>query len=233
MSISIDYWKMFLDTLKVLWQMWPLLVLMATLLIIKLVFEKWLPDFVDSLKNKLRFRKGSQWRSDRDMLHWLRAMHPSEFEQYIAHLFTQLGYKAYAVGQSHDGGIDVIAEKDGVKSYIQCKKFITREVTVGAVRDFCGALAHHYAHAQGYFITTNTFTLEARKFAESEPIELVDGFKLVEYIHMAEKKQKAEPTISEINVCPSCGGALIPRDGKYGKFYGCSNYPTCTYTVKS
>ncbi|MBQ3942264.1 MAG: topoisomerase DNA-binding C4 zinc finger domain-containing protein, partial [Bacteroidales bacterium] len=23
------------------------------------------------------------------------------------------------------------------------------------------------------------------------------------------------------------------RDGKYGKFYGCSNYPRCKYTTKS
>lgn len=30
--------------------------------------------------------------------------------------------------------------------------------------------------------------------------------------------------------CPKCGGDLILRNGKYGRFYGCSNYPKCTYT---
>jgi predicted RNA-binding Zn-ribbon protein involved in translation (DUF1610 family) len=30
--------------------------------------------------------------------------------------------------------------------------------------------------------------------------------------------------------CPRCGGQLVLRDGKYGKFYGCSNYPRCRYT---
>ena len=30
--------------------------------------------------------------------------------------------------------------------------------------------------------------------------------------------------------CPKCGGDLILRNGKYGCFYGCSNYPKCTYT---
>jgi hypothetical protein len=30
--------------------------------------------------------------------------------------------------------------------------------------------------------------------------------------------------------CPRCGGALILREGKYGKFYGCSNYPKCKFT---
>ena len=30
--------------------------------------------------------------------------------------------------------------------------------------------------------------------------------------------------------CPRCGGNLILREGKYGRFYGCSNYPDCRYT---
>lgn len=30
--------------------------------------------------------------------------------------------------------------------------------------------------------------------------------------------------------CPKCGGDLVFRNGKYGSFYGCSNYPKCTYT---
>lgn len=31
--------------------------------------------------------------------------------------------------------------------------------------------------------------------------------------------------------CPQCGGTLTLRQGKYGKFYGCSNYPHCKYTT--
>ncbi len=30
--------------------------------------------------------------------------------------------------------------------------------------------------------------------------------------------------------CPQCGGRLVIRQGKYGSFYGCSNYPNCKYT---
>lgn len=33
-------------------------------------------------------------------------------------------------------------------------------------------------------------------------------------------------------VCPKCGGRLVERCGKYGSFYGCSNYPQCKFTVK-
>jgi hypothetical protein len=31
-------------------------------------------------------------------------------------------------------------------------------------------------------------------------------------------------------ICPRCGGTLLIRQGKYGSFYGCSNYPKCRYT---
>lgn len=29
--------------------------------------------------------------------------------------------------------------------------------------------------------------------------------------------------------CPKCGGELIKRKGRYGEFYGCSNFPKCRY----
>ncbi|MCD6237994.1 MAG: type I DNA topoisomerase [Thermotogae bacterium] len=32
--------------------------------------------------------------------------------------------------------------------------------------------------------------------------------------------------------CPKCGGDLVIRKGKYGKFIGCSNYPKCNYTER-
>ncbi|MBR0158213.1 MAG: NERD domain-containing protein [Clostridia bacterium] len=34
------------------------------------------------------------------------------------------------------------------------------------------------------------------------------------------------------NICPRCGGNLILRRGKYGSFYGCSNYPKCRFIKK-
>ena len=34
-------------------------------------------------------------------------------------------------------------------------------------------------------------------------------------------------------LCPRCGGYLVKRNGRYGNFYGCSNYPNCKFTLKS
>jgi DNA topoisomerase-1 len=38
-----------------------------------------------------------------------------------------------------------------------------------------------------------------------------------------------EPTFAGFK-CDICGGEMIVRNGRYGIFYACSNYPTCTFT---
>ena len=35
----------------------------------------------------------------------------------------------------------------------------------------------------------------------------------------------------ESGICPKCGGTLVQRNGRYGSFYGCSNYPNCKFTT--
>lgn len=34
------------------------------------------------------------------------------------------------------------------------------------------------------------------------------------------------------NLCPQCGGNMVLRQSKFGSFKGCSNYPSCKFTVK-
>ncbi len=34
------------------------------------------------------------------------------------------------------------------------------------------------------------------------------------------------------DICPRCGCKLIEKQGKYGPFKGCSNYPKCTFILK-
>ena len=33
-------------------------------------------------------------------------------------------------------------------------------------------------------------------------------------------------------VCPRCGGKIVLRNGRYGSFYGCQNYPQCRWTSR-
>ena len=37
-------------------------------------------------------------------------------------------------------------------------------------------------------------------------------------------------TIARQEICPICGGTLVVKNGRNGRFYGCSNYPECRYT---
>ena len=52
--------------------------------------------------------------------------------------------------------------------------------------------------------------------------------------HVSKIKTEITEKQNKINnkICPKCGGALVERSGKYGKFIGCSNYPKCKYTIK-
>lgn len=52
--------------------------------------------------------------------------------------------------------------------------------------------------------------------------------------HIANVKEKQLFQIHCVanNQCPRCGGKLIERVGKYGRFMGCENYPKCRFTSK-
>ena len=41
-------------------------------------------------------------------------------------------------------------------------------------------------------------------------------------------EEKKEPEIAEGITCDDCGSPMYIREGKFGKFYGCSKYPSCS-----
>ena len=45
-----------------------------------------------------------------------------------------------------------------------------------------------------------------------------------------QNKQRRDMAVAS-GRCPKCGGQLVLRKGQYGRFYGCSNYPKCNYTL--
>lgn len=215
-SVLQLYWSM-------LWPLFIFLFIFALLAVLKLYFQisfkKW--------QRKSKFDAGSKWRSDKELTNWLSELTPKEFEEQTAEMFKRLGYEVKVTGRSHDIGVDVELEKDGKRSIVQCKHY-TNKVGRPEVARFYGDLAHHLAD-DGYFVTTNFFTLEAKKYADDKPIELVDGNMLIKY--MKDAKMGFDTSV-ENNVCPKCGGSLVERSGKYGKFMGCNAYPKCGYTEK-
>jgi len=43
------------------------------------------------------------------------------------------------------------------------------------------------------------------------------------------KRKKVQKDLDS-KICPKCGGRLVIRNGKYGQFHGCSNFPNCNFT---
>jgi Holliday junction resolvasome RuvABC ATP-dependent DNA helicase subunit len=106
-----------------------------------------------------------------------------EFETLITALLHRMGFHAEMTKASGDGGIDIVAQFQkplvGGRYLIQCKRF-TPDALVGApvVREFYGALVADRRAIKGIFITTSGFTAQAREFAQSLPLELIDGSQL-------------------------------------------------------
>lgn len=43
--------------------------------------------------------------------------------------------------------------------------------------------------------------------------------------------KNAEKELERVGrTCPECGGELVYRNGRFGKFISCINFPTCRYT---
>lgn len=220
-DLLLPMFKFFISGLLRSWWIWLIL-----------LFILIAPVLIERRKNNKRYSLINKAHTDRELINKLRNITPQEFEIYIANLFSKLGFFTEIVGGSHDGGVDIIAIKNNIKHYIQCKKFIKSQVGVGDVRDFYGALIDHLASGKGYFITTNKFTLEAEKFSEDKPIELIDSYRLLEYIKLAEVDDFLYNSNNQENKCPQCEGFLVRRIGKYGPFFGCKNYPKCKFIKK-
>jgi restriction system protein len=109
-----------------------------------------------------------------DLLRRIKECAPEFFEQLVVDLLLGMGYggsrqdAGKAVGRSGDGGIDGIIKEDrlGLDAiYIQAKRW---EGVVGRpeIQKFAGALQGQRAR-KGIFITTSSFTKEAREFVST------------------------------------------------------------------
>ena len=111
---------------------------------------------------------------------------PNGFERLSQRLLRESGFtKVEVTGKKSDGGIDGIGILEinpllSFKVLFQCKRY-KGAVTPSEVRDFRGAMQGRAD--KGLFLTTGSFTQEARKEAirdGADPIELIDGNKLIE-----------------------------------------------------
>ena len=59
-----------------------------------------------------------------------------------------------------------------------------------------------------------------------------DDYSRDKHVEEIRKRTNKDKFLIEAGICPKCNGDLVPRNGRYGSFYGCSNYPKCKYVIK-
>ena len=127
-----------------------------------------------------------------DLLTKILEMSPSFFEKLVVELLVKMGYggsfeDAASVTQySHDEGIDGVIKEDklGLDTiYIQAKRWDKGTVGRKEIQAFVGAINMKHA-SKGVFITTSTFTEEAKKCVKDvqSKIVLIDGAQLCKYM---------------------------------------------------
>lgn len=78
------------------------------------------------------------------------------------------------------------------------------------------------------YLTDNDMLRIMEILTQKNVRELVDNKTHIRNVEKA--KEKVNDKIAS-GICPKCGGSLVERTGRYGNFYGCSNYPKCKFTT--
>lgn len=169
----------------------------------------------------------------------LRSIDWFQFEKVVAVVYRKLGYSVRQRGGANpDGGIDLIIEKDGSRTAVQCKHWRSRKVGVRAVRELFGAMTHEHI-AVGKVLTLFGYTQEAEAFADQHQIEILTEHGVVRLMETIDAKY--DPEILAIledktKCCPKCGAAMEIKTARKGpfageQFWGCSRYPRCCYKM--
>ncbi len=123
---------------------------------------------------------------EESLLEELLKLSPEAFERLCQRILRESGFVQVEVtGKSGDGGIDGrgIIKIGGLLSFhiiFQCKRY-AGSVSSQQIRDFRGAMVGRAD--KGLFITTGTFTRDAKQEASRDgapPVDLLDGDDLVE-----------------------------------------------------
>jgi restriction system protein len=165
-----------------------------------------------------------------------------DFERLVGEVFGRRGFMVSGFGgQGPDGGVDLGLTKNGQRYLVQCKHWRTRQVPVTVVRELFGVVSAQGAHG-GFVVTGGEFSREAREFAESCGIKLIDGPALEELIGDIPTRNSAVDSgvavvAQSMPMCPQCGTAMIQRTAKKGQFagqpfWGCARYPKCREILK-
>lgn len=165
----------------------------------------------------------------------LRLIEWKRFEEVVAAFYREIGLRTETIRYGADGGIDAKLYREGStepSAIVQCKAWNSRPVGVKPVRELLGVMTHEKV-PEGIFMITGDFSHEATAFAQTNPIELVNGktfLGMIEKLSIDARKRLLEVATEGdfmTPTCPSCGIKMVHRDAKAVSFWGCTNYPRC------
>lgn len=170
----------------------------------------------------------------------LRSLEWKRFELLCAEYYEAINIQSETIQTGPDGGVDVKLFKIDPKhpiAVVQCKAW-SSYVGVKHIRELLGVMALQKVR-RGVFITTSTFTKDAKTFGEeSKSLQLLDGAAFIKkLLELPEDKQvsllnKAFEGDYETPTCASCGSKMKARSSENGSFWGCSTYPKCKNILK-
>lgn len=129
----------------------------------KIILESFVNNHLkESIKNE-DIKKNKEW--------WYN-LNPDEFEEEISRLYLKKGYKTHVTRYSNDGGVDVIAEINNERTYIQCKHYTSGLIPVNVVRELLGVMvSDNIKH--GALACLNGGTTGCVEFAKKNNIKLL------------------------------------------------------------
>ena len=162
------------------------------------------------------------------------------FEELVTLYFRKTGFDARRSRVGADGGVDILLFRNNEPkpfAYVQCKAWHAYKVGVKPVRELFGVMAAEQI-PQGYFVTAGMFTSEAAEFAAGKALKLVTGTYLLEKLRALPQADQDEIlrriTAGDYTTptCPRCDEKMVMRQGTFGRFWGCPNFPRCRAKLK-
>src|SRR5574341_1328569 len=126
----------------------------------------------------------------------LLSLSPGDFEEAVADLFRELGYRSVKrTGKAGDLAADIqCRDEAGRRVVIQCKRYaLGRNVSSPDLQAFIGMATVHHKAEQAVFVTTAGFTQAARDLARHHGIVLYDGPTLATLVERVRTKYEKAP----------------------------------------
>lgn len=206
------YFILILGVISVFVTYWPVGIVAAVIVLIYIAVRK---NRDRKFRENFRYTEGN-YKEKQTNISDIDKMDGIEFEQFFANLLWNSGYTNVEVtSASGDYGVDILANKAGIKYAIQCKRY-SNSVGIDAIQQVYAG-ASYYKCDVAVVVTNSTFTKAATNTANSLDVLLWDRDVLIrmlgenrsntqsESYSRSQDKSNSGSEFEKIVIdCPSC-----------------------------